>query len=214
MIKGLKINDTYTVIKVPKNGCSTVAIQTLIYNEPHKFNIIYFKDCEYKHLNGIGRGLIFPLTYNFFVNCDDIKNKPNEKLCFIFRDPYERFLSAYKTDFIGKNKTIIEFIDFVKNEINTNKHNLKIVDEHYRPQHTFLNFEDVDVFIELKDYEKFCNENNILFIKANQNFNKNYKNEITLNLTKEHINDIKELYKEDYIMIDKIKNSNKLYGTL
>lgn len=66
------------------------------------------------------------------------------------------------------------------------------------------------MLIYLSDYEKFCNENNISFIKLNQNPDKNYQSKI--GLTNEHISIIKDIYKEDYEMIKKIKTSGKLYN--
>jgi hypothetical protein len=91
------------------------------------------------------------------------------------------------------------------------KNQLKNIDIHYRPQYTFIDFNDIDIFIELNDYENFCKENNIPFIKLNQNPDKNYKEKIIL--TEKQKSLIKKIYEKDYLMIDKIKKSGKLYGT-
>lgn len=58
----------------------------------------------------------------------------------------------------------------------------------------------------------FCKDYNIQYLKTNQNIDKSYQSKI--NLTAEHISILKKLYKEDYNMIDKIKQSGKLYGSL
>jgi hypothetical protein len=58
----------------------------------------------------------------------------------------------------------------------------------------------------------FCKDYNIQYLKTNQNIDKLYQSKI--NLTVEHISILKKLYKEDYYMIDKIKQSGKLYGSL
>ena len=131
-------------------------------------------------------------------------------MIFIFRDPIKRFLSAYKTWFVGGNRTIDEFVKFVKKDIEKYKDHINIINEHYRPQYTFINFEDIDIFIEQKDYEKFCNEQGIQHIKANQNKDLSYQSKIEL--TDEHISILKDLYKEDYEMMEKIKTSGKLYN--
>ena len=215
MKTALKINDTYSVISVAKNGCSTVAAQTLIYHEPETYDFNYFKDAHYKHLNCINKGengLIFPLTYKYLTNVCDLKKNKNEKIIFIFRDPIQRFLSSFKTDFIGKNMVFKNFLFMVIHNFFIHKNQLKNIDIHYRPQYTFVDFNDIDIFIELNDYENFCKENNIPFIKLNQNPDKNYKQKIIL--TEKQKSLIKKIYEKDYEMIDKIKKSGKLYGTL
>ena len=59
----------------------------------------------------------------------------------------------------------------------------------------------------------FCNEQGIQYLKTNQNKDLSYQSKIKL--TDEHISILKDLYKDDYEMIEKIKTSGKLYnGTL
>ena len=205
---GYKISDNIVVNICSKNGCTTVMIQSLCYNE-HK-NINEYNDLEFKHVNQSIYGNLWYYSNKYKINCDNVKNYPNEKLIFIFRDPIKRFLSAYKTWFVGGNKTIDEFVKFVKEDIETHKDNINIINEHYRPQYSFINFDDIDIFIEQTNYEKFCDENNISLIKLNQNPDKDYQSKIEL--TDEHISILKDLYKKDYEMIEKIKTSGKLYN--
>lgn len=210
MKKGYKISDNLIVCTCPKNGCTTVMLQSLCYND--KNDIKVYQDLEYKHANHSKYGNLWPYSYKYKINCDKVKYYPNQKLIFIFRDPIKRFLSAYKTWFVGGSKTIDEFVKCVKENIELYKNNLNAVDEHYRPQYTFINFDDIDIFIEQKDYPIFCKDYNIQYLKTNQNIDKSYQSKI--NLTAEHISILKKLYKEDYDMIDKIKQSGKLYGSL
>lgn len=208
---GYKISDNFVVCTCSKNGCTTVMLQSLCYNEKRDIN--FYNDLEFKHANCSIHGQLWLYSYKYKINCDNVKNYPNQKLIFIFRDPIKRFLSAYRTYFVGGSKTIDEFVKFVKEDIETYKHNIDIINSHYRPQYAFINFDDIDIFIEQKDYEMFCNEQGIQYLKANQNADKSYQSKIEL--TDDHISILKDLYKEDYEMIEKIKNSGKLYnGTL
>ena len=205
---GYKISDNFVVVGCAKNSSTTVMIQSLCYNE-HK-NINEYNDLEFKHVNQSIYGNLWNYSNKYEINCDNVKNHPNENLIFIFRDPIKRFLSAYKAWFVGLNRTIDEFVKFVKEDIETYKDNINIINSHYRPQYTFINFDDIDIFIEQKDYEKFCDENNISLIKLNQNQDKDYQSKIEL--TDEHISILKDIYKKDYEMIEKIKTSGKLYN--
>lgn len=205
---GYKISDNLVVCICPKNGCTTVMLQSLCYNEKRDIN--FYNDLEFKHANCSIHGQLWPYSYKYKINCDNVKNYPNQKLIFIFRDPIKRFLSAYKTEFIGKSMSIDEFIALVEHNIKVNKNKLDVVNEHYRPQYTFINFDDIDLFIEQKDYQMFCEENNVQYLKLNQNADKSYQDKIEL--TEEHISILKELYKDDYEMIEKIKNSGRLFN--
>lgn len=208
---GYQISDNFIVISCQKNASTTVMLQSLCYNEHKKID--EYNDLEFKHANESNRGNLWDYSNKYEINCDNIKKCPNQKLIFIFRDPIKRFLSAYKTWFVGLNRTIDDFVKFVKEDIETYKDYINIINEHYRPQYTFINFDDIDIFIEQKDYEMFCIEQGIQYLKANQNKDLSYQSKIKL--TYEHISIIKDIYKKDYEMIEKIKTSGKLYnGTL
>ena len=169
---GYKISDNFIVVSCSKNASTTVMLQSLCYNEHKKID--EYNDLKFKHANHSIHGNLWCYADKYIINCDNAKNYLNEKLIFIFRDPIKRFLSAYKTWFVGGNRTIDEFVKFVKKDIETYKDHINIINEHYRPQYTFINFEDIDIFIEQKDYEMFCNEQGIQHIKANQNKEKHY----------------------------------------
>lgn len=208
---GYKISDNFIVISCAKNASTTVMIQSLCYNEHKKID--EYNDLGFKHANESNRGNLWRYSIKYKINCNIVKNYTNEKLIFIFRDPIKRFLSAYKTWFVGLNRTIDDFVKFVKKDIEIHKDNINIINEHYRPQYTFINFDDIDIFIEQKDYEMFCNEQGIQYLKTNQNKDLSYQSKIKL--TDEHISILKDLYNDDYEMIEKIKTSGKLYnGTL
>ena len=151
---GYKISDNIVVNSCSKNGCTTVMIQSLCYNE-HK-NINEYNDLEFKHVNQSIYGNLWNYSNKYEINCDNVKKYPNEKLIFIFRDPIKRFLSAYKTWFVGLNRTIDEFVKFVKEDIETHKDNINIINEHYRPQYSFINFDDIDIFIEQPTMKNFA----------------------------------------------------------
>ena len=205
---GYKISDNIVVNTCSKNCSTTVMLQSLCYNEHKKID--EYKGLEFKHANDTVYGRLWSYSNKYLINCDNVKYYTDQRLIFIFRDPIKRFLSAYKTWFVGGSKTIDEFVKFVKENIETYKDNINAIDEHYRPQYTFINFDDIDIFIEQKDYEMFCNEQGVQYLKANQNKDLSYQTKIEL--TDEHISVLKEIYKEDYEMIEKIKNSGKLYN--
>lgn len=205
---GYKISDNFIIVSCSKNASTTVMLQSLCYNE--KKQIDEYNDLEFKHANASKHGQLWVYADKYNINWDIVENNTNQKFIFIFRDPIKRFLSAYKTKFVGRGRTIDEFVKFVKEDIETYIDNINIINQHYRPQYTFINFDDIDIFIEQKDYEMFCNEQGIQYLKANQNKDLSYQSKIEL--TDEHISILKDLYKEDYEMIEKIKNSGKLYN--
>lgn len=200
-----KVSDKFAVISISKNGCSTVCTQSYTYQ--NKIDINNFKNAEYKHLLESNFGYIFENRRNYII-----KEKDNSLVYVcIIRDPIERLLSAYKTKQFVIENSFDEFLSNVKYTFNNCL--LHEIDQHIHLQSAHFDFNDVDVFVYLSDYEKFCNEHNISFIKLNQNPDKKYQTKIEL--TDEHISIIKDIYKDDYEMIEKIKNSGKLYnGTL
>lgn len=180
-----KVSDNFIVSSIHKIGCSTVALQGKCYNE--NIDINQYEDLKYKHINTSYRGNIFKTTFKYILN--NVKNS-DEKVVVIYRDPIERYISTYHTYFIKK----------------MDLNNVSIEDYHYMPQSFHYDFDDIDIFVKLEDYPEFCKRNNIPWILTNKKIiNNKYKP------TEEEIYKIKELYKDDYILIDKIENSNKLY---
>lgn len=197
-----KVSDEYAVISISKNACSTVNVQSYVYQ--NKIDINNFKDAEYQHLSATNFYYIFQDPNRKYM----IKEKDNSLLYVcIIRDPIERLLSAYETKLFIIENSFDEFLSNVKYTFdNCMSHE---INQHIHLQSAHFDFNDVDIFIYISDYEKFCNENNIPVIKLNQNPDKDYQSKIKL--TDEHISTIKDLYKEDYEMIEKIKNSGKLF---
>lgn len=201
-----KVSDEFAVVSISKNACSTVNVQSWCYQK--NLDITNYKDAEYKHLTETNFGHIFHNNRTDYI----LHKKPKGiKYVCIIRDPLERFISAYKTKtFINDNN--LSFNDFLLNVKQTFNECKTNINQHIQTQNKHFDFEDVDIFVYACDYERFCKENNINFIKLNQNEDKSYQDKIIL--TEEHISIVKELYKEDYDMIEKIKHTGKLYGTL
>lgn len=198
-----KINDEFAAISISKNACSTVNVQSWTYR--NKLDINTFKKAEYKHLMDVKLDYIFQKQYNrrFILN-----DKPDDlKYICIVRDPIERLISAFNTNKFTKESDFTIFLNDVAKSFKLLSFNR--INQHIQPQSAHFNFEDVDIFVYASDYDKFCNEYNIPFIKLNQNPNKNYQNNTLL--SDNNIEIIKSLYEKDYILLDKIKQSNKLY---
>lgn len=193
-----KVSDKYIVSLISKIGCSTVAIQSHCYNCNKDIN--NYKYFEYKHLGGRywTKNFIFKYSINHPLS--------NQIVVALFRDPIERYMSTWGTNVVvHPNKN-----NFNDNLIKVKEHfdNKIKLDHHYCPQYMFYDFDKIDIFVELKDYSKFCEEHNIPCITVNKNGNPQYKKLVP---TEEQKQIIKDIYNEDYILIDKIRNSNKLY---
>ena len=212
----LKVSEKYVVSQIPKCGCSTVTLQSALYNFPEKnYSMDLFSDAEDKHLNttDIGKKYfntdsLFSLTRPFHINESNVKYYKNQKVVVIFRDPLERFISACNTfKILGHLKDPFEKCLFIKNKLQRGL----TINNHFNPQHIYYDFDDVDIFVSLENYPKFCYDENIPWMKANKNNSKKYLEYVP---TQELINEIKDLYKEDYELIEKIYKSNKLYKPL
>ena len=202
----VKVSDDFIVNITPKVGCSSVILQTLSYNL--NIDINTFNKSIDRHINIAGYDLskkynksMFDLGREYCVN-ENIKDK--EKVCVIYRDPVKRYLSAWQTwCAMFYNIPLFNHIELIRDCLNK-----QMEDEHYVPQHKFFNFDNVDIFIKLEDYPDFCRENNIPWIMANKNVNSDYMN---FKVSESICDKIKALYKDDYDIINKIINSNKLY---
>lgn len=145
---------------------------------------------------------------NYKINYDT-HNGP-EKIVAIFRDPIERYKSIFFTPCVVH----LNRFDFHENLIQLSKtdrlsqDNPLYLDHHYIPQYVYYDFDKIDIFVELKDYKMFCQEHNIPWVMANKNINDNYTN---FSISKEDQDIIKKLYQKDYELINKIRQSNKLY---
>lgn len=198
-----KVSENYVVSMISKIGCSTVALQTKCFNQ--NLNIEEFKESEYKHINKVYKDSIFVEMLKYKINYRNVYKYPEQKVVALFRDPIERYISICGTMFSHLNEN-----NFNDNLLKVKEHFDKKIelDHHYSPQYMFYDFDKIDIFVELKDYPKFCEEHNIPWIMANKNDKPEYKKLVP---TEEQKQIIKDIYNEDYILLDKIKNSNKLY---
>jgi glycosyltransferase involved in cell wall biosynthesis len=203
---GYKITDSYVVIGISKNASSTVGLQTLKYNTG--MNIQDLSHYEYEHLGDLtvcDKVNHWMAINRYRIQVNNVKNYPDQFVVAIFRDPVERFISAYNTKCVNQyNLSFENFLQNAETLIETTT-SLTSINEHIRPQYTFFNYYDVDIFVSNKDYEFWCNEHNIEVLPVNKTKNN------TVVPTENQIERIKELYKFDYELIDKILSSTKLY---
>lgn len=182
-----KVSDEYCVTAIPKCACSTTALQTLHYN-----GLISVEDCEkekYKHIHKLhskAREVNHNVDFNSLIKVQ------------IIRDPLERFISAYHT--LNYSDTNWNCFLYEKAK------DIMKDDRHFAPQYLYSKHPDIYVYI--KDYEKFCAEHGIEYLPANINNKPEYLNfKITEN-DKEYI---KELYYKDYDFLEHIKNTGKIW---
>lgn len=200
-----RISNDYAVSNIPKLGCSTVSLQTLKYFRNIKLD--YFrKNYEFTHLCKFVHkpdGAVFDTARCYNVNLST--KHPDLKLVALYRDPLERFISAFRTynQFSSKKKSVQEVLKLLEEGLDK-------LDQHFYPQSIFYNPDNIDLFVELKDYEKFCEKNNIEWLMVN----KTSKTAQPINLTEKEVNKIKSLYQSDYDLIDKIKASGKIWNCL
>lgn len=195
-----QISDKHVICEIPKCGCSTVVLQSLCYNEGK--NISEYSCCKYKHLNDVFAS-IWSIIKGYSLNESHLTK--NQQAIALYRDPIERYISAWGTRHSGRfNDDFYQNLIAIKNNIYTDTH----IDHHYTPQSMFYNFENIDIFIKLEDYQKFCDEYNIPWLMVNKNISEEYKK---IQVTEEEKEMIKDIYKDDYILLDKIQKSNKIY---
>ena len=180
---GIKINNIYSVVKIP--NINLIIHQSLSFNE--KKDILEYKDC--KEINS---------KYN--INIDNIKYyRPEQAIC-ILQDPIKRLFNIYRDLYKETYHSFDEFIIYVKELFDTNK-----IQEHLKHQYNFFNLNSIDEFIMIEDYIDWCKEHNIQILDNNAS-------NIFEEFSESSINIIKELYKDDYELIDIVKNElNKLY---
>ena len=215
--KYIYINN-YAINFMSKCGCSTLGYYGYIqkygntflrYNEKsiHEYEFKHFK---YANIDQSKHGYHKIINQYCLVKYEDI-DRNKYKTVAIFRDPIERIISARNPliDDYKLNNTK-EFFDLVIDQYNLGEGNMN---QHIMPQYLYYNFDDIDIFIELKDLYKWLNSIGLEPLKLNQTPKDLYKddpynNEETFN---KYIPILKKLYLNDYILIDKIKNSNKLW---
>lgn len=207
------LNNEYAVNFMSKCGCSTLGY--LAYKQKFKdkefltCNETSIKDYEYRHFDDYKNK---SNDYHLKIKTcclEDIKTcKRNKyKTVAIFRDPIQRLISA-RNPLMSTNKleTNKEFFEFVDEEI---KKPIGLTDQHIIPQAYYYNFNDIDIFIELKFLEKWLISIGCEPIKLNQTPKNRYE-DATEDI-KKWLPTLNEYYKCDYELIDKIKNSDKVW---
>lgn len=134
----------------------------------------------------------------------------------VWRDPVERLISNYKWFLMEKNWRVYfnwldlyednsfgRFLEFVEFELG--KSNPKAQDEHIRKQVDYYNPTDVDYIIHINRLDEFLIQNEIPILEIKQN--QTCKNKVEI--TNEQINKIKELYKDDYLLLNHEKSIGK-----
>lgn len=216
-IKMPKYNSLFCDIS--KNACTTVTSE--IYNNCFR----YFWERKVKtsefiwHKNKFNQRFhkIKYETNNYFN-----ENKSWNTIFFIYDDPIKRFVRVLNYKYCkGNNNEILSSINepfdtnlqiFISKFILLTRLNLlneKTFDQHIAPISTWIKdieneFTDV---VEIENLEKFMFDK---FRIKPKRYNVSMKRLITISdLTQEHINDIKNIYKEDYQI--PIKFADKLY---
>ena len=122
----------------------------------------------------------------------------------VWRDPVERLVSCYKffclekenryyfryLDLYGDN-SFDRFMEFVRFELG--KTNPLYQDEHIRRQSDYYSPEDVDYIVPIKFLNRFLEEHNIPVPQKEAN-----KTTVDFKLANHYIDEIKDLYKNDY----------------
>ena len=143
----------------------------------------------------------------------EVKN--GKLLCFaVWRDPLERLISCYKHFILEHEKRFYfnylglytdnsfdRFMEFVRFELR--KSNPLFQDEHIRRQSDYYKLDDVDVIVPIKRLNLFLDEHNISLVAKSSNIT---TVEFQIDNVR-YIEEIKELYKSDYDLIE----SSKLY---
>tara|TARA_B100000700_G_scaffold215822_1_gene237233 strand:+ start:127 stop:768 length:642 start_codon:yes stop_codon:yes gene_type:complete len=141
---------------------------------------------------------------NFFPLKQKFSTVDAEEKCCIIRDPIKRFLSAYKNrilyhqDLEFKNHSIDMIIEKLESS--------NFENQHFLPQNYFLG-NDLNYFTILGDTNNMKNfvngvnnffEKNVEFPQLQTGGNKEVVNLSNLQITK-----IKQIYKDDYLLLDK-----------
>lgn len=207
------LNGEYAVNIIEKNGCSTLGYLSFCQKFPNEDfltngeNTIHSYD--YFHFNAPTcpqNEYHSKIIERCFVDIEKVKESSYKKVA-IFRDPMERLLSARNplmfVHFLNSNE---DFFTFVSNEI---KKPIGCTDQHIIPQAYYYDFDDIDIFVELKDLEKWLVSIGCEPMKLNQTPQGRYE-DATEDI-KKWLPTFNEYYKDDFELIKKIKNSGKVW---
>lgn len=171
---------------VPKCGCSTLLLTALKDN-----NIDYSEIKDYSN----------ELPPHLWIKKNRILIAPEEysqyKAIAVIRDPIKRLESAYNT--IGNGMVYDDYISYLIKELSYSDN--KYIDPHIRSQFSFYKEKDIDLFIELRDLDRYFGSIGIPVLHAN----------ISHSSFKIKDNKLLNLLDEDYQIYNAILNSDKLF---
>lgn len=195
MISKIKhLKDNFYYVDIAKNASSTLR------------NIKYFYDNK-KEFNGNNYQL-----WNLYKFNDDFQsfiNDDNNRLICVLRNPIDRLISYY----LNLKKCQNKYVPLIKNfndmvmYANMEAHTTNS-DPHIQPQYiNYLYYEkyitDVIMIENLSDFLK--NNVHTDYFKIVNSFNHLYDN-FKYEFTEDLINQIKNIYKEDFLLIKNLKN--------
>lgn len=210
--------NNYAINFMSKCGCSTLGYYGYIQKYGNTFlrgNEKSIHEYDFKHFkyNNIDSNINYHAIINKYclVNYEDI-DRTKYKTVAIFRDPIERIISA-RNPLINEYKlnNTKEYFKWVINQLMQS--DLNNLDQHIIPQYFYYNFNNIDLFIELKNLHICLRSIGLKPLKLNQTPKDLYKDDPYNNdeIFNIYYPILKKLYNNDYILIDKIKSSNKLW---
>ena len=207
------LNNEYAINIMSKCGSSTLGYLAYAQNFPddkfltkgedsiHKYDFINFNSSESPKNNYHQK-----IEMRCWVDIEKIKKCGYKKVA-IFRDPIERLLSARNPLMFSFNlSTNEDFFTFVGDEI---KKPIGCTDQHVIPQSCFYNFDDIDIFVELKDLENWLVSIGCEPIRLNQTPHGRYED--ATDDIKKWMPQLLEYYKDDFALIEKIRDSGKVW---
>lgn len=205
--KFIILNDEYAINILPKCGCSTLGYLAFCQKYPdenfltdNESSIHMYDFCHFGTKESPNKKYQAKIFARCLVGLEEVKSCKYKKVA-IFRDPIQRLFSARNPLITWKRlHTNNEFFTFVSNEI---KKPIGLTDQHIIPQSYYYNFDDIDIFIELKDLEKWLVSIGCEPIKLNQTPKGRYE-DATEDI-KKWLPTFNEYYKDDFELIKKNK---------
>lgn len=197
-------NTNYAFLVISKNAC-TFLKKTAIYKKTGE----WLDETQFKVHSKIGYN---PKSSEYLFTNDGLKeleqkNKIKISRFAVWRDPIHRIQSSYKLFclerelryyfiYLNMNEKIPfeRFMEFIKFELG--KIDPLFIDEHIRKQVDYIKENEVEEIVHINDVFDFLRAKGIPFINEKSN-----KTSVPFQLEDPNIiNEIKELYKEDYSM--------------
>ena len=207
------LNSKYAVNIIEKLGCSTLGYLAFCQKYPNEnfltageSTIHSYDFCHFYAPTSPQNDYHAKIIERCFVDIGEVKEFGYKKVA-IFRDPIQRLLSARNPlMFVHSINTNEEFFAFVSNEI---KKPIACTDQHLIPQTCFYNFDDIDIFVELKDLENWLVSIGCEPIRLNQTPQGRYED--ATDDIKKWMPQLLDYYKDDFALIERIKGSGKVW---